>query len=247
MSLSCCRTQNFLCNAPLPCPEPRRKGSHKYLQRGNQQRSPFFPPLPFSSELWTCLKVQVMSPFWMALVLWDKFKGIQSRPVKLQGKCFLLSRQKSLKSEGFIEIQRWEPRRKLKIIPWLVGRYGFFSPLQANQIHTAVPLEQLDTPRRSLRDAKKMSPGEKVNVLTSYALIGFLTSEAFAHRFYSDKSASVWTICLNVFSPPWAEAAGKTWSRTDETALTNHSRGVCGTGSERCLNYIKVLITQRMK
>jgi hypothetical protein len=72
---------------------------------------------PFSSELWTCLKVQVMRSVLNGLCSSGKFKGTKSQPLSLEGKCFLLSYRKTLKSEGFTEIQRWEPRRKLKIVP----------------------------------------------------------------------------------------------------------------------------------
>lgn len=108
---------------------------------------------------------------------------------------------------------------------------------------------------RTIRHTYKIRPKcqenvprrETVNILTSCALIGFLNSEVFSHRFYSDKTASIWTICLSVFSTLLAWAAGKTWSRTDKPSWQKHFRGICGTGSERHLNFKKVLLAQRMK
>lgn len=122
---------------------------------------------------------------------------------------------------------------------------AFWFFLQASQIHTAGPLEQLDTPRRSDRDAKKMSPGEKngkhsdiMHWLALYILRSFQRDFTQIKMRASEPDA---------FSVLLAWAAGKTWSKTDKPSWQKHFRGLRRPGSERCLNFKKVLTAQRIK
>lgn len=161
---NCCLRQNYCCNAPT---KAGRKGSHSFHKGENPSRVPVFSlffPLPLSSELWICLKFQVMVPAlngpWSSGQVQRFRKLVSEADEKMMLSTLPL---KEFKVCGFIEIQRWEQRGKNKIFPWLwedmVFCGGFF--LLANQFHTAVPYKQLDTPRRSGWNAKKTSPGEK--------------------------------------------------------------------------------------
>lgn len=110
----------FLYNTPT---EACRKGSHSFLQKEKSVKSScllsLFPLLPLSSELWICLEVQVMMPVlngpW-SLGQVQRYRKLVSEADEKMMLSILLP--KEFKLCGFIEIQRWEPRGKYKIVPW---------------------------------------------------------------------------------------------------------------------------------
>lgn len=132
---ACCVSTELLSEAKLsfaatPPQKPTGKGHTSIHKEKNQQQFPsLFFFLPFSSGLWTCLKVQVMRPIWMVLVLQSKFKDTESQSLGLTGKCcFILSRQKKFKVWSLHRNSKVRTEREVKDCPMTLEGMTFFFP-----------------------------------------------------------------------------------------------------------------------
>lgn len=123
--------------APRPC-ENLQERVTQHPQRGKSAKISFLLSLflPFSSELQACLKVQVMMPVLNGPWSSGQVQRYQKLVSKADEKMMLFTLlSKEFKVWGFKEIQRWEPRGKFKIVPWL-WKIGLFFPAGKSNSHS---------------------------------------------------------------------------------------------------------------